>query len=360
MNSITKILLLTLLSFSQNYYFQIKSVQSLYEEYDLYVYENGKNLEYDTKDNEIFDKKDRKNVHFKKPDFTIDLSIFSKAQTNILNNLKVAEEYLRNLKNKNIIERLAIGVKDTDVYLGGLKEKDIGKYSDKISLDLVKDDNGYGFKINEINMIDPNKKNITKVDLSKNFKGLCIHADDINDNLIISPPSFFDYFQTLHYFKDCELVHRTLKFESPPRDPNYIDCENNEEIIKNVPDFTFNLGGYNFSPKEGNNFDEGYFYILKGNKKQPWVFPSGMCRSFVIDCDLDNMKVNIYFNPSEIKGYKVTKANTKNDGFNFNYLGMMFVLMILILGYYYKFNNKRKNVRSNESQGEELMTIDEI
>ena len=360
MNSITKILLLTLLSFSQNYYFQIKQVNSLYEEYDLHVYENGNNLKYDTKDNEIFDKKDRKNVHFKKPDFTIDLSIFSKAQTNILNNLKVAEEYLRNLKDKNIIERLAIGVKDTDVYLGGLKEKDIGKYSDKMSLDLVKDDNGYGFKIDEINMIDPNKKNITKVDLSKNFKGLCIHADDIYDNLIISPPSFFDYFKTLHYFKDCELVHETLKFESPPRDPNYIDCENKEEIMKNVPDFTFNLGGYNFSPKEGNNFYESYFYVLKGNKRQPWIFPSGMCRNFVIDCDLENKKVNIYFNPSEIKGYKVTKANLKNDGINVSYLGMIFFLMLLILGYYYKFNSKRKNVRSNESQGEELMTIEEF
>ena len=142
MNSITKLLLLTLLSFSQNYYFQIQKGPSIYEEYDLYVYENGKDLQYDIKDNDIFDKKDRKNVHFKKPDITIDLSAFSKAQTNILNALKVAEENLRILKDKKIIDRLALGVKDTNVYLGGLKESDIGKYSEKISLDLVKDDNG--------------------------------------------------------------------------------------------------------------------------------------------------------------------------------------------------------------------------
>ena len=148
MNSITKLLLLTLLSFSQNYYFQIQKGPSIYEEYDLYVYENGKDLQYDIKDNDIFDKKDRKNVHFKKPDITIDLSAFSKAQTNILNALKVAEENLRILKDKKIIDRLALGVKDTNVYLGGLKESDIGKYSEKISLDLVKDNSGYGFKIN--------------------------------------------------------------------------------------------------------------------------------------------------------------------------------------------------------------------
>jgi hypothetical protein len=127
MNSITKLLLLTLLSFSQNYYFQIQKGPSIYEEYDLYVYENGKDLQYDIKDNDIFDKKDRKNVHFKKPDITIDLSAFSKAQTNILNALKVAEENLRILKDKKIIDRLALGVKDTNVYLGGLKESDIGK-----------------------------------------------------------------------------------------------------------------------------------------------------------------------------------------------------------------------------------------
>ena len=359
MNSITKLLLLTLLSFSQNYYFQIQKGPSIYEEYDLYVYENGKDLQYDIKDNDIFDKKDRKNVHFKKPDITIDLSAFSKAQTNILNALKVAEENLRILKDKKIIDRLALGVKDTNVYLGGLKESDIGKYSEKISLDLVKDNSGYGFKINEINMIDPNKKNVTKVDLSKNFKGLCIHADDINDNLVISPPDFFDFFKDLHYFKDCELVHRTLKFESPPKDPNYIDCKNNVEINKNVPDFTFNLGGYIFTPKDGNNFADGYFYVLKGNKKQPWVFPSGMGISFVIDCDMDNMKVNIYFNPSEIKGYNVQKDNKKNNGVNFAYLGMIFVLMMAILGYYYKFGYKGKYNRSNYNQGEELMIIDE-
>jgi hypothetical protein len=38
---------------------------------------------------------------------------------------------------------------------------------------------------------------------------------------------------------------------------------------------------------------------------------------------------------------------------------MIFVLMMAILGYYYKFGYKGKYNRSNYNQGEELMTIDE-